>query len=239
MRLLALLGEKKFDSVEDLVADGLITLHMEKNNVMSYIEESRETAKKTTTPTTPTAVVPLSIPSVRTPVRRHTVNSSSSSAPVMRREIPGRGSRTGNVLTSPASKVLSVHGEQNSHQLDSVPSKAIDDSVLTSPKRTNSLRLFKQRSTEKKTRPPNLSNSSTASDLRSLEGSSSSLDQGSGFEKRSSSFRFGSKIKTPSFEEKQPPSPPKAPVSTLSTTPTKHTQPVSYTHLTLPTNREV
>ena len=153
-------GEKKFDSVEDLVADGLITLHMEKNNVMSYIEESRETAKKTTTPTTPTAVVPLSIPSVRTPVRRHTVNSSSSSAPVMRREIPGRGSRTGNVLTSPASKVLSVHGEQNSHQLDSVPSKAIDDSVLTSPKRTNSLRLFKQRSTEKKTRPPNLSNSS-------------------------------------------------------------------------------
>lgn len=36
-------GEKPFDSVEDLVQDGLITLYMEANNVEEYLQSARQT----------------------------------------------------------------------------------------------------------------------------------------------------------------------------------------------------
>ena len=37
------LGEKPFETIEDLVQDGLITLHMEANNVEEYLRSARET----------------------------------------------------------------------------------------------------------------------------------------------------------------------------------------------------
>ncbi len=36
-------GEKPFETIEDLVQDGLITLHMEANNVEEYLRSARET----------------------------------------------------------------------------------------------------------------------------------------------------------------------------------------------------
>lgn len=36
-------GEKPFDTVEDLVQDGLITLYMEANNVEEYLQSARQT----------------------------------------------------------------------------------------------------------------------------------------------------------------------------------------------------
>lgn len=36
-------GEKPFDTVEDLVQDGLITLYMEANNVEDYLQSARQT----------------------------------------------------------------------------------------------------------------------------------------------------------------------------------------------------
>ena len=37
------LGEKPFETIEDLVQDGLITLYMEANNVEDYLQSARET----------------------------------------------------------------------------------------------------------------------------------------------------------------------------------------------------
>lgn len=39
----AYVGEKPFDTVEDLVQDGLITLYMEANNVEEYLQSARQT----------------------------------------------------------------------------------------------------------------------------------------------------------------------------------------------------
>ena len=41
--LLFFSGEKPFDTIEDLVQDGLITLYMEANNVEEYLQSARET----------------------------------------------------------------------------------------------------------------------------------------------------------------------------------------------------
>ena len=38
-------GETTFDDIEDLVADGLITLYMEENNVEEYLRTARETTE--------------------------------------------------------------------------------------------------------------------------------------------------------------------------------------------------
>ena len=45
-------GEKTFDEIDDLVADGLITLYMEANNVEEYLQTAR---RKKSTNTMPTA----------------------------------------------------------------------------------------------------------------------------------------------------------------------------------------
>ena len=47
--LLLLVGEKPFETIEDLVQDGLITLHMEANNVEEYLRSARETRISHTT----------------------------------------------------------------------------------------------------------------------------------------------------------------------------------------------
>ena len=52
-------GEKPFETIEDLVQDGLITLYMEANNVEDYLQSARETVRqplphKVTTTTAPT-----------------------------------------------------------------------------------------------------------------------------------------------------------------------------------------
>ncbi len=39
-------GEKPFETVEDLVQDGLITLYMEVNNVEDYLKSARETMQR-------------------------------------------------------------------------------------------------------------------------------------------------------------------------------------------------
>ena len=44
-----ILGEKPFETIEDLVQDGLITLHMEANNVEEYLRSARETRISHTT----------------------------------------------------------------------------------------------------------------------------------------------------------------------------------------------
>ena len=43
MSLFVYTGEKPFDTIEDLVQDGLITLYMENNNVEEYLQSARET----------------------------------------------------------------------------------------------------------------------------------------------------------------------------------------------------
>lgn len=40
-----LLGEKPFDTIEDLVQDGLITLYMEANNVELYLKSAKESLR--------------------------------------------------------------------------------------------------------------------------------------------------------------------------------------------------
>ena len=39
------MGETTFDDIEDLVADGLITLHMELNNVEEYLKNAQESKR--------------------------------------------------------------------------------------------------------------------------------------------------------------------------------------------------
>ncbi len=41
-----LVGEKPFETIEDLVQDGLITLYMEVNNVEDYLKSARETMQR-------------------------------------------------------------------------------------------------------------------------------------------------------------------------------------------------
>ena len=42
----SLIGEKPFETIEDLVQDGLITLYMEVNNVEDYLKSARETMQR-------------------------------------------------------------------------------------------------------------------------------------------------------------------------------------------------
>ena len=42
-------GEKPFDTIEDLVQDGLITLYMEANNVEEYLQSARSRTRRLTT----------------------------------------------------------------------------------------------------------------------------------------------------------------------------------------------
>ena len=190
-------GEKQFESVEDLVADGLIVLHMEKHNAMSFIDDARETVKQTTVQTPPTSsitAIPQTVPKSDMSFRRMSLSSLS---PVLtRRDKPGRLSlRPGRLNT--ASNVQSAHEAQRFDAEDR-PVSSVDDLAIQLPRRSGSLRLFKARSFEKRnlTSPsstPSLSLSSTATlqvdpllcDKRSpLIGRASSMSRGSSLEER-------------------------------------------------------
>ena len=67
------IGEKYFDSVEDLVADGLIVLHMEKHNVVSFIDDAREAAQQSAVQTSPASSV-IKVPQTVTAANVHSVH---------------------------------------------------------------------------------------------------------------------------------------------------------------------
>lgn len=54
-------GEKPFESVEDLVQDGLITLYMEANHVEEYLQSARNTRVIQRSSSIPSAVDPLDL----------------------------------------------------------------------------------------------------------------------------------------------------------------------------------
>lgn len=196
-----LIGEKQFESVEDLVADGLIVLHMEKHNVVSFIDDAREAVKQTSVQTLPAPVVmptPLAVSKSDIPFRRMSLSSLS---PVFtRRDRPGRLSlRPGRSHTE--ANALSAH-EVRQTDADGRPPSSLDDLSIQPPKRSGSLRLFKAKSFEKQTlasplSAPSLALSSTATDVRlpqvdpllcdkrsPLIGRASGLSQGNSFDDR-------------------------------------------------------
>ena len=198
---MALIGEKQFESVEDLVADGLIVLHMEKHNVVSFIDDARDAAKLTAVQTLPPPVVmppPLAVTKSDTPFRRMSLSGLS---PVFtRRDRPGRLSlRPGRSHTE-----ANVHSAHEARQTDveDRPPSSLDDLAIQPPKRSGSLRLFKARSFDKQalaspSSAPSLALSSTATDVRllqvdpllcdkrsSLIGRASGLSRGSSFDDR-------------------------------------------------------
>lgn len=83
-------GEKTFEEIDDLVADGLITLYMEANNVEEYLQSARRKKSLTAVVSTPSTVNML----------EHNVKNSSSSGnglasgpPLYPPPIPPRGPR--------------------------------------------------------------------------------------------------------------------------------------------------
>ena len=198
---MAPIGEKQFESVEDLVADGLIVLHMEKHNVMSFIDDAREAAKLTVVQTLPPPVVmppPLAVSRSDTPFRRMSLSSLS---PVFaRRDRPGRLSlRPGRSHTE--ANAHSAH-EVRQNDVDDRPPSTLDDLAIQPPKRSGSLRLFKAKSFEKQTLPsplsaPSLALGPTATDVRLVQvdpllcdkrspliGRTTGLSRGSSFDDR-------------------------------------------------------
>jgi hypothetical protein len=169
-------GDKTFDTVEELVADGLITLYMEKHNVMTYIEESRQQVIQSI----PTPPAPPPIPKNSTPRR---MSASEVSPLVQKRDKPGRMSLRPMGRHTASSRVFSIHGENQLQEPQIVsPSTSFDDSDLSPHKRGGSLRLFKQKSFDRKKSPlhsSSLSTSCTTADL--------SPDSGNMF-KKSASF---------------------------------------------------
>ena len=164
-------GEKMFESVDDLVADGLIVLHMEKHNAMSFIDDARETAKQTTAPTPPTATIlgsPQTVPKSDMPFRRLSLTGLS---PVLtRRDRPGRLSLRPGRATTSTPHVLPSHEDQR-FDTDDRSRSSVDDLAIQPHKRSGSLRLFKGKSFEKRTlvspsSSPSLVQSCTAADAR-------------------------------------------------------------------------
>ncbi len=78
-------GEKPFESVEDLVQDGLITLYMEANNVEEYLQSARETRSMRRRMPTP----PDSTNLDRSPTDAQPVRHSSSDEAVYSEESGG------------------------------------------------------------------------------------------------------------------------------------------------------
>ena len=57
-------GEKPFDTIEDLVQDGLITLYMEANNVEEYLQTARTRTRRLTSSSTSSyaSLPPITLP---------------------------------------------------------------------------------------------------------------------------------------------------------------------------------
>ena len=53
------IGETTFDDIEDLVADGLIALYMEENNVDEYLKSARESTEVRRTSVLPNIIEPV------------------------------------------------------------------------------------------------------------------------------------------------------------------------------------
>lgn len=212
------IGEKFFDSVEDLVADGLIVLHMEKHNVVSFLDDAREAAQQSAVQTPPASSVmevPQTVPKSDPPYRRMSLSGLS---PVLtRRDRPGRLSlRPGRLHTT-----ANVHSAHEVRQLEAedVPRSSLDDLSIQPPKRSGSLRLFKAKSFEKRSlaspsSAPTLALSSTAADVRGLQIDPLLCDKRSPLISRASGLTRGS-----SFDERLPrePSPPQSPKAQVRT----------------------
>ena len=138
--------------------------------MMSYIEESRQhVIQSATTPPAPPTVIKSN-----TPPRR--MSTSGLSPFLQKRDKPGRLSlRPSGGRHSASTRVFSIHGE-NQLQDPFIPTKptSFDDADIQAPKRSGSLRLFKQKSYDKKKTPcgsSSLSKSSTAADFLVVDNS--------------------------------------------------------------------
>ena len=67
------IGEKLFDSVEDLVADGLIVLHMDKHDVVKFLDDAREAAQQSAVQTSPASSV-IEVPPTVTAANVHSAH---------------------------------------------------------------------------------------------------------------------------------------------------------------------